>query len=96
MSRRPGQSRRRRTAIRIRVSSKAAELLKQAASIRGRPVTEFILESALREAEETILDQRCFFLSPKSHQKFLALLDCPAQPARDLVAKMRRTPSWHC
>jgi uncharacterized protein (DUF1778 family) len=31
--------------------------------------------------EQTILDQRLFFLEPKEHDQFLAQLDAPVSPA---------------
>jgi uncharacterized protein (DUF1778 family) len=46
------------------------------------------------QAEETMLDQRGFFLPPEAHEKFLAMLDRPAKPSKELRALMKRKPSW--
>jgi uncharacterized protein (DUF1778 family) len=80
--------------IQIRASAEAKAILNRAASIRGQKLSEFMLDSARRQAEETILDQRTFFLDPKAHERFLAMLDRPAMPSKDLRAVMRRKPSW--
>ena len=88
-------------AIRIRASAEIkatwAEIkamLNRAAGLRGQRLPEFILESARRQAEEAILDQCSFFLDPEAHERFLAMLDAPASPNKQLRALMRRRPSW--
>jgi uncharacterized protein (DUF1778 family) len=53
-----------------------------------------MLDSARRQAEETLLDQRIFFLDDRAHEKFLALLDNPPKPSKELRALMNRRPSW--
>jgi uncharacterized protein (DUF1778 family) len=40
------------------------------------------------------LDQRVFFLSSRAHEKFLAMLDNPAKPTKELRARMNRKPPW--
>jgi uncharacterized protein (DUF1778 family) len=44
--------------IQIRASAQTKALLNRAATLRGQKLSEFMLESARREAEDTILDQR--------------------------------------
>ena len=80
--------------IQIRASAETKAILSRAARLRGQKLSEFMLESARRQAEETILDQRTFFLDADAHQKFLALLDAPATPSAELRALMRRKPAW--
>lgn len=79
--------------IQIRASVETKAILNRAAALRGQKLSEFMLESARRRAEESILDQRAFFLDPKAHGKFLAMLDRPAKPSKELRALMRRKPS---
>ncbi len=45
-------------------------------------------------AEEALLDQRAFFLEPRAHDAFLALLDVPTKPGARLKALMKRKPAW--
>jgi uncharacterized protein (DUF1778 family) len=80
--------------IQIRASAETKAILNRAALLRGQKLSEFMLESARRLAEETMLDQRTFFLDPKAHERFLAMLDSPTKPSKELRAVMRRKPSW--
>jgi len=80
--------------IQIRTSADTKAILNQAATLRGQKLSEFMLDSARRQAEDTILDQRSFFLDPAAHEEFLAMLDAPARPTKKLRARMRRKPSW--
>ena len=80
--------------IQIRASVETKALLSRAATLRGQKLSEFMLDSARRQAEESILDQRAFFLDPHAHDRFLAMLDSPPMPVKELRAVMRRKPSW--
>lgn len=80
--------------IQIRASAGTKALLSRAAALRGQKLSEFMLDSARRQAEETILDQRSFFLDAEAHERFLELLDAPAKPSEELRARMRRRPAW--
>jgi uncharacterized protein (DUF1778 family) len=80
--------------IQIRASAATKSILNRAALLRGQKLSEFMLDSARRQAEETILDQRTFFLEPDAHEQFLAMLDAPVKPSKQLRARMRRKPSW--
>jgi uncharacterized protein (DUF1778 family) len=80
--------------IQIRASAETKAILSRAATLRGQKLSEFMLDSARREAEETLLDQRIFFLDDRAHEKFLALLDNPPEPNKELRALMNRRPSW--
>lgn len=80
--------------IQIRAPAETKAMLNRAAQLRGQKLSEFMLESARRQAEEAILDQRVFFLDAKAHAAFLALLDAPAKPNAALRALMARKPKW--
>jgi uncharacterized protein (DUF1778 family) len=80
--------------IQIRASADTKALLNRAATLRGQKLSEFMLDSARSRAEEAILDQRAFFLEPSAHEKFLALLDSPKMPSKELRALMNRKPAW--
>ena len=66
--------------IQIRTTARTRAVLNRAAELRGQKLSEFMLESARRQAEEALLDKRAFFLEPQVYQKFLATLDAPAKP----------------
>ncbi len=80
--------------IQIRASAETKALLNRAASLRGQKLSEFMLASARRQAEEAILDQRLFLLEDKAHDAFLALLDNPAKPDPAAAARLSRKPAW--
>lgn len=80
--------------IQIRAMAGTKALLNRAAVMRGQTLTEFMLESARREAETALLDQRSFFLDAEAHEQFLAMLDAPAPPSEELIKLMRRKPAW--
>lgn len=80
--------------IQIRASAEAKALLVRAAAMRGQKLSEFMLESARRSAEETILDQRTFFLDDAAHARFLALLNSPPVASPEARARLRRKPPW--
>ena len=80
--------------IQIRASAEAKAILNRAAQLRGQKLSEFMLDSARREAEEAILDQRLFFLDDKAHEAFVAMLDAPPKPNAALKKLMARKPAW--
>ncbi|MDX8510482.1 DUF1778 domain-containing protein [Mesorhizobium captivum] len=80
--------------IQIRAPAGTKAMLSRAAHLRGQKLSEFVLDSARRQAEETILDQRIFFLDADAHEKFLDLLDAPNKPTEELRARMAHKPVW--
>ena len=85
---------RRNDVIQIRASAETKAILTRAAALRGQNLSEFMLDSARRQAEDALLDQRNFFLGPEAFDAFLALLDAPAQPDPRLTALMSRKAPW--
>ncbi len=58
---------------------RGSELIRIGAKLRGVNMTEFILSSASKEAEQMLADQRHIELSPKAWKEFTEALDRPAQ-----------------
>ncbi|HEX4158553.1 MAG TPA: DUF1778 domain-containing protein [Rhizomicrobium sp.] len=61
-------------------SPAAKRTLNAAAAASQCSVSEFVLESALARAEETLADRRKFLLDEKQWKAFLAALDAPPTP----------------
>jgi len=59
----------------LRLSRKAKQMLRSAATAAHRSVSEFVLESAMARAEETLADRRYFGLEAKQWAAFMAALD---------------------
>lgn len=66
----------------LRLTLSAKQTLQSAARAAGKSVSDFVLESALREAEERLADRRAFMLEPERWEAFVAALDAP--PRRHL------------
>jgi uncharacterized protein (DUF1778 family) len=64
-----------RVNLRINPSQKAR--LTKAAQASGRSFSEFVLASALTNANDILADRTTFVLSPKDWRKFNELLDSP-------------------
>ncbi|MGE4537240.1 MAG: DUF1778 domain-containing protein [Desulfovibrio sp.] len=84
----------RTAAINIRVEPGQRDLIDQAARLSRKTRTEFILEAATRAAEDAILDQRLFQVSPEAFAAFAAALDRPAAPDAALGRLLGRKPAW--
>jgi uncharacterized protein (DUF1778 family) len=80
--------------IQIRASANTKALLNQAATLRGQKLSEFLLESGRRRAEETFLDQNVFLLEPEEHERFVALLDSPPELDAEARRRLTRKPPW--
>jgi uncharacterized protein (DUF1778 family) len=76
----------------LRLTPSAKRTLQIAALAARRSVSEFVLESALARAEETLPDRQRFGLSAEQWAAFQAALDAPPLPAPRL-AKLLREPS---
>jgi uncharacterized protein (DUF1778 family) len=90
----PAPARRKDAVIQIRTTAEVKAILNRAAPLRGQKLSEFMLESARRQAEETILDQRMFFLDDDAHVRLLALLASPPKPSVEVCARFKRKPPW--
>lgn len=69
----------------LRLSVSAKQMLQCAAQASRRSVSEFVLESALARAEETLPDRQRFGLDAEQWQAFHAALDAPSQPSPRLT-----------
>lgn len=65
--------------IDLRVKADQKELLNYAASLRGATLSAFVMESALKEAQEVITEKTHFLLSDKQWKLFCDSLDSPAK-----------------
>jgi len=61
----------------LRLTRNAKRTLKAAAESLNRSVSEFVLESALTRADETLADRQRFKLNTIQWKAFLAALDAP-------------------
>ncbi len=76
----------------LRLTPSAKRALQSAATAARRSVSEFVLESALARAAETLPDRQRFGLDAKQWAAFQAALDAPPAPAPRLK-KLLTEPS---
>lgn len=69
-------------------------MLRRAADVAHKSLTDFILDSACLAAEQTLLDQRVFMVSGQQYEAFMALLDRPEQDNEGLRELFSRKPPW--
>jgi uncharacterized protein (DUF1778 family) len=73
----------------LRLTPGDKQTLARAAAAARRSVSEFVLESALVRAEETLADRRRFVLSAERWNAFLELLDAPPRDVPRLKRLLR-------
>lgn len=76
----------------LRLTRSAKNILQTAAQAERRSVSDFVLDSALSRAAETLPDRQRFGLDAKQWKAFQAMLDAPPRPAPRL-AKLLNEPS---
>jgi len=76
----------RTTKLDLRLSPQAKQTLTAAARASHRSVSQFVLESALSRAEETLVERRHFELNAEQWEAFMAALDAPPRE----VPRLRR------
>lgn len=80
--------------INLRIEAGTRRLIDDAAATLGKTRTEFMIESARRQAIDVLVDQRLFVLDPDRHDAFFGALDNPPAPGAKLRALLRRVPAW--
>lgn len=78
----------------LRMTPSAKQTLQQAASAANKTLTEFLLDSGLNAAYDTLADRRAFVLDEDRWNAFMAALDAPPADNPRLRALLRRKPAW--
>lgn len=71
--------------IELRTTPQVKVLLQQAAASAHKNVSEFLLDSGIRAAEEALADRRMFQLDAAQSKAFEAVLDRPVARKRRLA-----------
>lgn len=80
--------------INLRIEAHTRQIIDDAAAILGKTRTEFMVESARRQAIDVMLDQRLFVLDAKRYDAFVDALDNPPAPGPKLISLLSRVPAW--
>ena len=78
----------------LRATPEQEAILRRAASVAHKSLTDFILDASFQAAEQTLLDQRLFMVSGAEHRAFLALLDRPESDNPGLADLFAYRPVW--
>ena len=78
----------------FRATLQQEALLRKAAKITGRNMTQFVLTSACEAAENALCDQKIFFADDESFQAFQDILERPAQIKPKLRELMKSRAPW--
>lgn len=78
----------------LRATPEQEIVLRRAAEVAHKSLTDFILDAACQAAEQTLLDQRLFMVSGRQYQAILDLLDRPETDNPGLSDLFSRRPVW--
>jgi uncharacterized protein (DUF1778 family) len=78
----------------LRATPEQETVLRRAAEVAHKSVTDFILDAAYQAAELTLLDQRFFMVSGSQYQALLEMLDRPDSDNPGLAHLFSRRPVW--
>lgn len=87
-------NRNRDVTINIRAHQAQRELIDRAAEALGKNRSDFMLDTACREAEAVLLDRRLFMLEDETFQQFVRLLDAPPSVNENLRTLLNTSSPW--
>ncbi len=80
--------------VNLRIEPRTRDLIDAAAEAVGKSRTEFMVESARRNAIDVLIDQRLFVLENWDFDAFVEALDKAPPAGTKLKALMARRPPW--
>lgn len=80
--------------INLRALESQRSLIDRAASVLGKNRSDFMLETACREAENILLDQRLFSLNEADVDAFMTTLEAPVKDNPALRNLMAHKAPW--
>lgn len=78
----------------LRATTEQEAVLRRAAQVAHKSLTDYILDSACLAAEQTLLDQRLFMVTGSQYKALMDLLDRPAQENEGLARLFSRSAPW--
>lgn len=78
----------------LRATPEQEAMLRRAAEVSHKSLTDFILDSACQAAEHALLNQRLFMASGAQYQALMDLLDQPEQVNEGLRDLFSRKSPW--
>ncbi|MBU2761212.1 DUF1778 domain-containing protein [Acidithiobacillus sulfurivorans] len=78
----------------LRATPAQETVLRRAAEVAHKSLTDFILDAAYQAAEQTLLDQRLFMVTGSQYQAILEMLDRPESDNPGLADLFSRPSVW--
>ena len=78
----------------LRMTPSAKRTLQQAAALTHKTLTEFLLDSGLNSAFDTLADRRVLRLDDASWKAFMSALDAAPKSNPRLRKLLARKPAW--
>ncbi len=78
----------------LRATLQQRMLIRRAAEITHKSITDFVLESACEAAESALLNQRLFMVDESSYKRFLEALEEPAKVNPKLQKLLEEKAPW--
>lgn len=80
--------------INLRAPASQRELIDRAAKLQGKSRTEFMLEASREKAQQVLLDQTLFVLTPQQYKAFVTLLDAPLAKNAAVQRLLAKKAPW--
>jgi uncharacterized protein (DUF1778 family) len=78
----------------LRMTPAAKRTLQRAAAVTNKTLTEFLLDTGLNAAFDTLADRRVFQLDEKRWKAFMSALAVPPKSNPKLRKLLARKPAW--
>ena len=78
----------------LRTTPEQETVLRRAAEVAHKSLTDFILDAAYQAAANTLLDQRLFMVSGTQYKALMEMLERPASENPGLAHLFSRPPVW--
>ena len=76
--------------VEARISPDALELIRRAAELQGRSISDFMVAAAQEAAQRAVADVEILRLSRQAQEQFAALVLDPPEPTAALVRAFKR------
>ena len=80
--------------ISMRLPEADIAMIDRAARLRGRSRTDFVRDSAVRAAEDVLMENRLIRMSPEGFGEFMSALSGPATPVPEMIELAGRPAPW--
>jgi uncharacterized protein (DUF1778 family) len=85
---------RKASTMQIRIAPGDKAMIERAAGLEGLSLSEFVIVSSRRRAEDTILDRRVLMLDADAFDAVVAQIRNPPRLSKDAKARLARKPVW--